>query len=413
MIRLISSTFVLVCFLVGTAAVHRPSTAVGCAVAVPGRADVEITDETALIIWDSETQTEHFIRNANFVTDAKEFGFIVPTPTRPTLHESGGRVLSNLMKLTAPRIEYREKKEPAFRLFAPGTGFDLLFPVLPYRGEGAMAPNSDVTGAVQVIEELSVAGYDAAILKASDPDSLLEWLREHNYASRPELEAWVRVYTEQDWFLTAFRISAATDDQAAQTGQAGQTGQAVARPVRITFQTDRPFYPYREPVADVRVGAEESVSEAASQAEVSPLKHRLLRLFVLADQRMQGTIGESGLQPATTVWAGRLSQREGELIGDLISGSTADKTMLVSGRTLYLTELEDHSTPRPGTDELYLKVSADQSLVERPIEVRFYTGYEYSPDLHQWPFILMGAGSVLLVLRGRGIRRRIFSLWRR
>lgn len=407
MIRLICSAFVLVSFLAGVAVVYRPSTAVGCAVVVPGRADVEITDEAALIIWDSESRTEHFIRNANFVTNAQEFGFIVPTPTRPTLHESGGRVLSNLMKLTAPRIEYREKKEPAFRLFAPGTGFDLLFPVLPYRQEGAIAPNSAVPGAVQVIEELSVAGYDAAILKASDPDSLLEWLREHNYASRPELEDWVRDYTEQDWFLTAFRISAATD------GHAGHAGHAVARPVRITFQTDRPFYPYREPAAGVRGETEGSVSEAASEAEVSPVKHRLLRLFVLADQRMQGTIGDSGPQPATTVWAGRLSQRDGEWIGDLLSGSTADKTTVVSGRTLYLTELEDHSTPRPGTDELHLKVSADQSLIERPVEVRFYTGYEYSPDLYQWPFILMGAGSVLLVLRGRGIRRRIFSLWGR
>ncbi len=51
----------------------------GCAVVLPLTADVEITDEAALIIWDAENRTEHFIRKANFTTSAKDFGFLVPT----------------------------------------------------------------------------------------------------------------------------------------------------------------------------------------------------------------------------------------------------------------------------------------------------------------------------------------------
>ncbi len=60
---------------------------------------------------------------------------------------------------------------------------------------------------MEVVDELQVAGYDAAILKADDPKALLDWLNEHGYVSRPALEEWLRFYTDNGWYLTAFRIS--------------------------------------------------------------------------------------------------------------------------------------------------------------------------------------------------------------
>ena len=90
-----------VCLLIVVLQWDGCEVSLGCATVRPLNSDVEITDEAALIVWDSANQTEHFIRNANFETDAKDFGFLVPTPSVPSLHESGGRVLSELAERTA------------------------------------------------------------------------------------------------------------------------------------------------------------------------------------------------------------------------------------------------------------------------------------------------------------------------
>jgi hypothetical protein len=62
--------------------------AVGCAAAPPFGATVRIADESAIIIWDASSKTEHFIRRATFSSSAHDFGFLVPTPTKPELAEA-------------------------------------------------------------------------------------------------------------------------------------------------------------------------------------------------------------------------------------------------------------------------------------------------------------------------------------
>lgn len=350
----------------------------GCAAAPPRDEDVTITDETALIVWDSASKTEHFIRNANFETKADDFGFLVPTPSVPTLHESGGRVLSELADRTVARIEYRDVTTEKFRLFKPGTGFDFFqnfFPGSPMT-DSAMPPNA---GSVEVIDEVSVAGYDATILKATNAADLLKWLEEHEYAARPALLEWLEAYTQNDWYITAFRIS-----KSASSGPSG----IAARPVRITFQTDRPFYPYREP--------EDARSEPSAET-----RSRLLRLYVLADQKMEGHLGESDMVPAKTVWANRLPAFDGGNLNRLFPSENGTAPSVINSSTLYLTEFEDHSSPRPGTDELFLLPAADQTTVERPPIVKPVERFVYSPDLYKAPFWMLGFGIVFGVVRLR------------
>src|SRR5580692_3138180 len=64
-----------------------PAPVSACAVAPPRNGHVSIADETAIIVWDAATKTEHFIRRASFQTASKDFGFIVPTPSKPMLTE--------------------------------------------------------------------------------------------------------------------------------------------------------------------------------------------------------------------------------------------------------------------------------------------------------------------------------------
>src|SRR5689334_13646124 len=59
-------------------------------------------DQTVIMVWDPEEKTQHFIRQASFKSDAEDVGFIVPTPSRPRLEESGDAAFSTLRTITAP-----------------------------------------------------------------------------------------------------------------------------------------------------------------------------------------------------------------------------------------------------------------------------------------------------------------------
>src|SRR5579859_562173 len=81
-------------------AVSRPTPA--CCPAPPSGKPVVNADQTVILLWDPETKTEHFIRRASFKGDADDFGFIVPTPSKPELSESGDAAFPMLQKLTEP-----------------------------------------------------------------------------------------------------------------------------------------------------------------------------------------------------------------------------------------------------------------------------------------------------------------------
>jgi len=40
-------------------------------------------DQTVILIWDAATKTQHFIRKASFKSEADDFGFLVPSPSKP------------------------------------------------------------------------------------------------------------------------------------------------------------------------------------------------------------------------------------------------------------------------------------------------------------------------------------------
>jgi hypothetical protein len=65
---------------------------------------VRIAEESAIIIWDEKTRTQHFIRRATFDTDAPDFGFLVPTPTEPALAEVNNSAFTDLEYLIRPEV---------------------------------------------------------------------------------------------------------------------------------------------------------------------------------------------------------------------------------------------------------------------------------------------------------------------
>ena len=199
-------------------AVVTTSVALACSGVGPLGKPVVFGDQTNIVIWDEAHHTEHFIRNANFRSGADNFGFIAPTPGKPTLSEASNQAFYTLASLApVTRIIRRIKITSA-----------------DPSGTSRLAE-------VQVIQEADVAGYHATTLWSTDAGAINDWMNEHGYVSTPEVEKWADRYTKRGWYLTAFKVI----DKAKLAASTGT--------VRMSFDTEKPFNPFYVPATNIQV----------------------------------------------------------------------------------------------------------------------------------------------------------------
>ena len=301
---------------------------------------IHVDSENAVIIWDEQSKTEHFIRSAQFSGIAKDFGFLVPTPNVPELAETSND-FDLFYPMTKPENVYQNKFD----------GFDFT-PLLmyPYNGnkdaatlKAPSAATASIKGAamaVRVLSQKKIAGYDAAILEAN------AWLKKHGYQSSPALANWLEKYVKANWKITAFKIARDGD---------GEALPMMLGAVRMSFKTDQPFYPYREPV-----------NPAANENTNAPA--RLLKVWFLSQKKMNATIGtQSTVQwPASTYWSNIINAGQREEIANHFKVPIDQ----LPAQT-WLTEFTDNSSPRPATDDLFFANAKDQSSVKPPPNVHF------------------------------------------
>jgi len=326
-------------------AVAIPRVADACAPAPPHGAEVLVAAEEAIIVWDAAKKTEHFIRRAQFESTAKDFGFLVPTPGVPALAAADNSAFARLRDATKEEIRHETELDPEF---------SCLSALMLRSGTKAGAPPE-----VRVVSIQNVSGYEAAILQADDAEKLRGWLGAHGYDARPELTAWMAPYVANKWTITAFKV----------------VGTATSS-VRMTFTTDAPVFPYREP-ADQR-------TKSASE--------RVLRVFLVASERYAGAIGNGG------AWPGQLRYARPTALPALLAGALpAD---LIPERA-WLHDFVDRSTPRPGTDDLFFARAADQGEVIPPPHVeRLYRRVLIPLDLAA----IIGVAAYFVVRAKRGRR---------
>lgn len=341
------------------AALGRPTPTEACATAPPRGEEVRVAQEEAIIIWDAATKTEHFIRRAGFTSSAEKFGFLVPTPTVPELSEIDSFVFQHLAYQIRPetRTEY------------VGTSYEpSCVACLYYAKDGSRAGAPEV----RVLGIASVAGYDASILQANDTGALLQWLAAHGFEATPELEAWLEPYVRNQWTVTAFEIAAAP--------AAGETSKpASSASVRMSFVTNRPFYPYREPASQQ--------APAAGKLQGAAPPSRLLRVFFIGDERVDALLGAEPWS-AEVIWAAPFEHVHEEL-ADII------------GARRHLTVFHDETYPRRGIDEVWFDRAADQAEF-RPAPIIFYE--KRNQEIPLEPIFL--ALFVGFVIWRRRVRRR-------
>jgi hypothetical protein len=245
--------------------------------------------ERAVIVWDGKRRLQHFIRSAEFVTDAKDVGFLVPTPTVPQLAAASPTVFESLRSV----VNERMAKEPGLAVFSGGKG--------RHR-------------ALEVVYQQSVGGYNATVLKATDAGAAEGWLRENGYPVSKSTKDWLTPYVTKGWTITAFKL----------IDEVG-IGMRLS-PVRMTFATDAPIYPYREP----RQGGNEK-------------RGRLLELYLVGDSTFNGSFA-GGPWVGRKTWSGELNSAERAKVRSALRDIPVKAT--------HLTLFHDTSDPRNGTDDV-------------------------------------------------------------
>ena len=331
MIRRPFSTLVFAAIL-GALSLGPPPPAAACAPAPREGATVAIADESAIIVWDEAKQIEHFVRRASFRSSEKDFGFLVPTPTKPDLTEVSDDAFTTFAYALRPdRVERHSRTIELTALFV------MFFSA---RKSASMDATAVAPPPVRVLEEKRVAGYDAVVLEADDAGALEQWLKEHGYARRPALAEWLQPYVQKRWKLTAFKVADTTSDAVPAPGGPPQV--LGTRAVRMSFATERPFFPYREP-RDQRESLPPSLSA-----------ERSLRVYFVGPKRVTATIGDGSTAfPGTMPWA--------------VPFAPIGVTLPVPPPSdAWLTVFQDDASPRPGVDELWFDAAKDQSIVKPP-----------------------------------------------
>ena len=186
----------------------------------PGRIYHPDNNTRGLLVFDGAL--EKLILEPSFTGNAKQFGLVMPTPSRPELNEAPEKIFQELENLTNPIVQ---------------RGFRVEL----------MAPAPSVSGGVTVIEQKDVGDYSATVLTANSAAALIEWLNTNGYKYNPNDEQNFSYYVQKGGFyFVALKVNmekAKVDVNGFLSGR--------LRPIEFAFAVSRPMLPLRSMAGDM------------------------------------------------------------------------------------------------------------------------------------------------------------------
>jgi hypothetical protein len=356
----------LASLLVFSVVIHPVIPARACCPAPPSGRAVVNADQTVIIIWDGASKTQHFIRRASFKAEADDFGFIVPTPSQPELSESGDAAFPVLAAITAPEVKTMPRPSGG------GCGCS-----------ESMKSSTAGSLRVTVLDEKDVAGFRATVLEAGSATDLVAWLKTNGYAYSPQIATWAEPYIAQKWKFTALKVVKPAPSTGPATQPATVKQEVAASSLRLSFKTDRPLFPYREP-------------DPTDAARSLGAHQRVLRIYFLSDARYHGELTKESPWTGQVAWAGAVSAEDRQRLLEQLNVPATS-----TSKAWWLTEFEDRWPYRAAPADVYFSRAADQSPVQRPPIIQ-YTRSETWKLAEVAPYVLIiGAVGLLPIVRRR------------
>jgi len=188
--------------------------------------DVNQPAQKAFLTWDSQEDVESFTVQPKFEGNARDFGMVIPTPSRPRLYEMPRDFFKELAVFTILRPMPLDKYKPMRARFGA-------------MGGAPMPADAMKKSSVKVLEAGVVGSLDYKIVTAERAEDLFGWLKEHKYSYSGD-EKTLGFYIDKKWFFTVMKI----DPMQMKKNEKGEyTGEVT--PTRFTFASTRLVYPLR------------------------------------------------------------------------------------------------------------------------------------------------------------------------
>lgn len=189
----------------------------------PGRIYHSDNNTRGLLVWNFSTNagqsggTEKLIIEPSFTGNAKDFGLVMPTPSRPELNEAPEKIFEELEDFTNPVVQ---------------RGF-----IESLDAKVQSAPSAGVV----VVEQKDVGDYTATVLTADSASALIDWLAANGYVYSANDRANIDYYVAKPGFhFVALKVNMAQ----AKVDASGMLSGRL-RPIEFSFASPEPMLPIR------------------------------------------------------------------------------------------------------------------------------------------------------------------------
>ena len=207
-------------------------------------ADILQPAQKVFITWDPVKQLESFTVQPKFEGNALDFGMVIPTPTRPKLHEMPRdffkhlAVYSILKQREFPQSKLLPINGP--RLGMSATALDQLG-ILVINGvdPSTIQEANKAFKTIKILEVGVVGSLDYKIIEANRADALFAWLKANKYSYSGD-EATLNYYIQKKWVFTVMKIDTM---QMKKNKDGSYVGEVT--PTRFQFASDKLVYPLK------------------------------------------------------------------------------------------------------------------------------------------------------------------------
>jgi hypothetical protein len=192
--------------------------------------DIDQPAQKVFITWEPDGKRQTFTVQPKFEGNARDFGMVIPTPSRPKLDEMPRDFFKALAVFTILEPMDTKKFKPMLPLAAAAGAT---------RGRDTFSVRRSE---VKVLESGVVGNLDYKIITAERADDLFQWLKENGYTYSGDEET-LQFYIDKRWVFTVMKIDPAQMRQ----GKLDDRYAGEVTPTRFTFtySSDKPVYPLR------------------------------------------------------------------------------------------------------------------------------------------------------------------------
>ncbi len=219
MIKHISSAALV--FTLGLTLASRPAEACGCFAPPDPTVPIVQAGERILFAVENGVVTAHI--QIQYAGDAKDFGWLLPLPSVPTLKLGTEELFTQLIATTQPRYFVTTTTTGScggfglgrFASAAPSAAFD-----------GAESGG----GGSPLVTQASIGPYDYAVLRADSKDAMFNWLTSNHYFIPTGTDATVGPYIRPGGYFLALKL------------KSGKSAGDI-QPVVLNYPSDLPMIP--------------------------------------------------------------------------------------------------------------------------------------------------------------------------